>query len=141
MNKFVRQQNSLFCFFPRISSSVNSYSPNGAFICQSLRSQVSGNPVESWRSEHTTSSMLLSSARIKIAVPLCGRNATDGRYLPQCAAEAHYPHQRPFKLLTGGAVTAGIGRWHVSHGFKSQPLTNAGQLQLKTMQGGSLYNL
>ena len=31
----------------------------------------------------------------------------DGRYLLQCAAEVHFVSQYPFKLLTGGAATAG----------------------------------
>ena len=53
-------------------------------------------------------------------------NATHGRYLPQCAGEVHYPHQRLFKLMTGGAATAGTGGRHVGHAFESQRLTNSG---------------
>ena len=59
-------------------------------------------------------------------------NANYGRYLPHCAAEVHYrkfddyPHQRPFKLMTGGAATAGTGGLHVSHWIESlsEPVTD-----------------
>ena len=52
-------------------------------------------------------------------------NATHDRYLPQCAAEVHHPHQRLFELMTGGAATAGTGGRHVSHGIESQRVTNS----------------
>ena len=52
------------------------------------------------------------SAKFKIAVAL---SAAGDRYLPQCAAEVHCPHQHLFKLMKGGAATAGTGGRHVSH--------------------------
>ena len=100
----------------------------GSLIRQSLRSQVSGSSLESRRSDRTASSLPFSSAKFKIAVSLSLRSwiATHGRYLPQCAAEVHYPHQRLFKVMTGGAATAGTGWRHVSHGIESQRVTNSG---------------
>ena len=43
----------------------------GSLIHQSLRSQVSGSPLESRRSDRTASSLPFSSAKFKIAVSLC----------------------------------------------------------------------
>ena len=84
----------------------------GSFILQYLRRQVSGSPLESRRPDSTASPLPLFSAKFKIAVAL---SAAGDRYLPQCAAEVHYPHQHLFKLMKGGAATAGTGGRHVSH--------------------------
>ena len=51
-----------------------------------------------------------------------------GTFLSQC----------PFKLLTGGAATAGTSWRHVSDGFESQALTNSGQTQVYNYAGRQL---
>ena len=58
---------------------------------------------------YSTPALPFSSAKFNFFFcchSLCSWNTTDGRYIQQCAADEHYPHQRLFYLMTGGAATA-----------------------------------
>ena len=107
----------------------------GSLISQSLRSQVSGSPLESRRSDSTASSLPFSSAKFKIAVSLCA--AGTQRMVDTCRSEQRrykFSHCALFKLLTGGAATAGTGGRHVSHGIESRS-------SFFIAAGGAVYNL
>ena len=111
-----RQVGSLFCQV-------------GSLNRQFLRSQVSGSPLESRRSDRTASSLKVSSAKFKIAISLCA--AGTQRMADTCRSEQRrykFSHNARLKLLTGGAATARTGGRHVSHwhGIKSRPLIYSG---------------
>ena len=113
-----------FANFVAFSPSGVSFSPSGALIPQSLSSQVSCSSLESVRSDSPASSLPFSSAKFKIAVTLY--EAGTQRMADTCSGvqwRYKYSHSALFKLLTGGAATASMGRLHVSHWFEFLLLT------------------
>ena len=56
-------------------------------------------------------------------------NVVDGRYA-MCRGRTLF-FTAPFQIADGGAATAGTGGRHISHGFETQSVSNAGQTQVQ----------
>ena len=129
---FFCRQNSLFrqlcCFFAKWGLLFASL-----YVCKSRA--VFLNPSDPIALLHHSP---FSSAKFKIAVTFCAAGM-------QCMADTcssvqwryKFSHRALFKLLTGGAATAGAGGRHVSHELDSQRLTYSwpkSKHKFKTMQ-------
>ena len=70
----------------------------GSLFRQSLRWQVSGNPVESLRSERTTSSVQFWSEKIKIAVSLCAARSNGWQILTTVCSGGTFCFTVPYQV-------------------------------------------